>query len=170
MRFAMQIDIGFGDVPFPAPQMTDYPTLLDLPAPRLNGYGRETVVAEKFEAMVTLGILNSRMKDYFDLWLLSRQFDFDGPTLRTAIEKTLLNRGTVIEPEPTALTMAFGADASKVMQWNAFVRKARLAQAPQELSEVVQTIGRFLLPIAEALSGNSPFKFDWKAPGPWRAK
>lgn len=170
MKFAMQIDIGFGDVTFPAPQMTDYPTLLDLPAPRLNGYGRETVVAEKFEAMATLGLVNSRMKDYFDLWLLSRQFDFEGPTLKTAIEKTFLNRGTAVLPEPTALTSAFGSDGTKVMQWNAFIRKARLTQAPNDLLDVVQTLGVFLLPIAEALSQNTSFNFDWKAPGPWKAK
>ena len=126
----MQIDLGFGDVTFPAPKMSDYPTLLDFPAPRLKSYGRETVVAEKFEAMVKLGLLNSRMKDFFDLWLLSRQFDFDGPVLATAIAKTFEHRGTELTLQPTALTADFATDAGKMTQWNAFVRKSRLERLP----------------------------------------
>ena len=80
-RIAMQLDVGIGDVMVPGPVEIAYPTLLDFPAPRLKGYPRETAIAEKFEAMVKLGALNSRMKDFYDIWLLSRQFDFDGPTL-----------------------------------------------------------------------------------------
>lgn len=86
-RIAMQIDIGFGDVLTPAAVVTEYPTILDLPAPRLNGYSQETVVAEKFEAMVKLGLVNSRMKDFYDIWLLSQQFDFDGSVLSNAIAR-----------------------------------------------------------------------------------
>ena len=82
-RIAMQIDVGFGDVLTPAAVATDYPTILDLPAPRLKGYCRETVIAEKFQAMVKLGLANSRMKDFYDIWLLSQQFDFDGAILST---------------------------------------------------------------------------------------
>ena len=78
-RIQMQLDIGFGDIVVPAAVPTIYPTILDLPAPHLLAYSRETAIAEKFEAMVKLGELNSRMKDFFDIWLLSRSFDFDGP-------------------------------------------------------------------------------------------
>jgi hypothetical protein len=78
-RIAMQLHVGIGDVMVPGPVEIAYPTLLDFPAPRLKGYPRETAIAEKFEAMVKLGTLNSRMKDFYDIWLLSRQFDFDGP-------------------------------------------------------------------------------------------
>ncbi len=84
-RIAMQLDVGIGDVMVPGPVEIAYPTLLDFPAPRLKGYPRETAIAEKFEAMVKLGTLNSRMKDFYDIWLLSRQFDFDGPTLAQAV-------------------------------------------------------------------------------------
>jgi len=76
-RFVIQLDIGFGDITVPSPAAIIYPTILDLPAPHLRGYSRETTIAEKFEAMVKLGILNSRMKDFFDIWLISRWFDFD---------------------------------------------------------------------------------------------
>ena len=80
-RIQMQLDVGFGDIVVPAAVPTIYPTILDLPAPHLLAYSRETAIAEKFEAMVKLGELNSRMKDFFDIWLLSRSFDFDGPRL-----------------------------------------------------------------------------------------
>lgn len=92
-RIIMQVGVGFGDVIVPGPDEVDYPTLLDLPAPRLLGYSRESAIAEKFEAMVKLGILNSRMKDFFDIWLLSRQFEFNGLTLSDAIQKTVAKSG-----------------------------------------------------------------------------
>jgi hypothetical protein len=166
-RFAMQIDVGFGDVTIPDPSMTDYPTLLELPAPRLMGYSRETAVAEKFEAMTQLGMLNSRMKDYFDLWSLSRQFDFDGATLARSIEATFHHRGTTVTSMPTALSRAFATDATKQTQWAAFVRKTRLSDAPSELSAVVETLGRFLSPVAEAIANHAIFSKRWQAPSPW---
>lgn len=97
-RIPMQIDIGFGDVIVPEAALTDYPVLLGLATPRLLAYPRETVVAEKFEAMVKLGQLNSRLKDFFDLWLLSRQFQFDGRILAQAVRETFANRHTTIPP------------------------------------------------------------------------
>jgi hypothetical protein len=103
-RIAMQIDIGFGDVLTPAAVATEYPTILDLPAPRLNGYSRETVVAEKFEAMVKRGLTNSRMKDFYDIWLLSQKFDFDGSVPSNAITRTFAHRKTQILTATTALT------------------------------------------------------------------
>ncbi|HTV54812.1 MAG TPA: nucleotidyl transferase AbiEii/AbiGii toxin family protein, partial [Terriglobia bacterium] len=93
-RITLQLDIGFGDVIVPAAQPIDYPAILAFPAPRLRGYSKETIVAEKFESVVKLGTLNSRMKDYFDIWTLSRQFAFDGEMLGNAITKTFSNRGT----------------------------------------------------------------------------
>ncbi|MBW2593251.1 MAG: nucleotidyl transferase AbiEii/AbiGii toxin family protein [Deltaproteobacteria bacterium] len=83
-RINMQIDIGFGDVVYPEPEESDFPTMLNSPVPRLLCYSRESSIAEKFEAMVKLGMLNSRMKDFYDIWLLSRQFDFDGAKLAAA--------------------------------------------------------------------------------------
>jgi hypothetical protein len=80
-RIPLQIDIGFGDAVAPPPELVDYPVMLDLPVPRLRAYPREVVVAEKFQAMVVLGIANSRMKDFFDIWMLASVFDFAGPRL-----------------------------------------------------------------------------------------
>src|SRR4030042_5097637 len=92
-RFVIQLDIGFGNIIVPSPESMNYPTILDLPTPHLRGYSKESTIAEKFEAMVKLGILKSRMKDFFDIWLMSRQFDFDGIILAEAITKTFSTLG-----------------------------------------------------------------------------
>ena len=96
----MQLDLGFGDIVVPPAVLSEYPTILDFAAPHLYGYSRETAVAEKFEAMVKLGQLNSRMKDFFDIHLLARQFEFDGNTLQEAIAKTFARRQTPIAVSP----------------------------------------------------------------------
>jgi hypothetical protein len=167
-RIAMQIDIGFGDVLTPAAVATDYPTILDLPAPRLNGYCRETVVAEKFEAMVKLGLVNSRMKDFYDIWLLSQQFDFDGSILSNAITRTFAHRKTQILAAPTALTPTFADDAQKRTQWRAFLRKSRLTDAPAALPDVIVVLASFLLPMAQAIVDGQAFNRTWQALGPWK--
>jgi hypothetical protein len=123
-------------------------------------------VAEKFESLVTLGIVNSRMKDYFDIWTLCRQFAFDGQVLSNAIAKTFSNRGTTIAPEPIGLTSRFADDPSKKAQWRGFIRRSRL-DASSDLGEVVHGNAAFLLPIAAALSDGRGFKGKWTFPGPW---
>lgn len=167
-RIPMQIDMGFGDVVVPEAALTDYPTILELAAPRLRAYPRVTVVAEKFEAMVKLGQLNSRMKDFFDLWLLSRQFEFDGSILATAVTQTFQHRQTAITPQPVALTAAFANDSIKQTQWKGFLRKSRIDIAPQDLPVVIEAIGAFLLPLAQALSAGREFSSAWRPPGPWQ--
>lgn len=166
-HFTMQLDIGFGDVVIPAPASLEYPTILDLPAPRIRGYSKESTIAEKFEAKVKLGALNSRMKDFFDIWLLSRQFDFAGPRLAAAIEKTFSTRGTDIQSEPIALTNSFAEDPAKVAQWQGFIRKNRLTNVPQDFGKVIKAIVVFLGPVAKTLAGKKPFEATWIAPGPW---
>jgi len=166
-RIPMQIDVGFGDVVVPAASAIHYPTLLDFPAPTLKGYPRETVVAEKFEAMVKLGTLNSRMKDFFDIWLISRQFDFDGPLLTRAMESTFRNRNTAIEAVPVALTPAFSESATAATQWRAFLRRTKITNAPEELRDVVIAIAEFLLPVVAGALARS-FDQEWVAPGPWK--
>jgi predicted nucleotidyltransferase component of viral defense system len=166
-RFIIQLDIGFGDIVIPSPEPTNYPTLLDLPAPQLRGYSRESTIAEKFEAMVKLGILNSRMKDFYDIWLILRHFNFEGPTLAEAILKTFSTRGTDVQSEPIALTNTFAEDPAKAAQWRGFIRKNRLENVPQNLLEVVTAIAAFLTPIVEELAAGRVFKATWKAPGPW---
>lgn len=167
-RAAMQIDCGFGDVVTPGPKEVDYPTILDMPKPRLNGYPRETVVAEKFEAMVKLGMLNTRMKDFYDIWLLAKQFDFVGEDLCRAVHKTFAHRKTELSTEPVALSSEFSGSSDKQTQWRAFLRRTGLNHAPQDLGEVVSSLREFLLPVAKtAAAGRSPG--DWVAPGPWPA-
>src|SRR5215210_5290390 len=124
-RVRIQVDIGFGDAVTPSAVLVDFPTLLGFPAPRLRAYPRETVVAEKVEAIVQLGIANSRMKDFFDVAMLADLFPFDGALLARAIRATFARRLTALPHGlPVALTDAFANDASKRTQWTAFVRKA----------------------------------------------
>ena len=167
-RVTMQLDIGFGDVVVPEPEIADYPPILDLPVLRLRGYSRESAVAEKFEAMVKLGVLTSRVKDFFDIWLLSRQFDFAGETLALAIERTFTTRGTTITGDPTALTEDFAKESFRQTQWQGFVRKNRLQGTPANFEDIVETIAIFLGPVVRALAAGEGFQGSWKAPGPWR--
>jgi hypothetical protein len=167
-RITMQLDIAFGDVVIPQPVTIEYPTILPLPAPRLRGYSRESAIAEKFEAMVKFGMLNSRMKDFFDVWLLARQFDFEGQTLATAIAQTLATRRTTVSAEPIALTDAFAADTGKQTQWRSFIRRSRLQHTPDTLADVITVLAMFLRPIAKALASREVFEHVWQAPGPWR--
>lgn len=166
-RVTMQIDVGFGDVVTPGPLDITYPVLLDFPAPGLSGYPRETVVAEKFQAMVYLGTLNSRMKDFYDVWLLSRQFAFDGPVLAKAIAATFANRGTKIDIEPIAFKPEFTEQASTVAQWTAFRKKLPNTECPETLGEVVSSLTRFLLPITCACAAGETFEQRWPAGGAW---
>lgn len=166
-RIAMQVDVGFGDVVVPSAAMTEYPGLLDFEPPTLYGYSRETAMAEKFEAMVKLGPLNSRMKDFFDLWLLPRQFDFEGPTLAEAMRRTFSRRGTSLTAEPYALTHEFATDATKQTQWQGFRRKSRLDLAPEQFEDVTNAVAAFLKPVAEAVESGVSFESRWQAPGPW---
>lgn len=166
-RISMQVDVGFGDAVVPGAVTADYPTILDLPAPRLRGYTRESVVAEKFHTMVKKGLLNSRMRDFFDVWVLSRQFDFDGPILAAAIRETFARRGLAVEPRPVALTEEFATDAAKAAQWRGFLRRSRLEGAPSDLAKVVAGIAGFVGPVADALSQGREFVDRWAAPGPW---
>jgi hypothetical protein len=163
----MQIDIEVGDVVHPAATIVEYPAMLDFESAKIAGYPRETVIAEKFEAMTKLGLLNSRMKDFFDILTLSRQFDFDGNCLATAIRKTFANRATAIQTTPFAFSNAFADDSSKQAQWAGFLRKSKLVGVPISLAEVVQEIRIFLNPVAEAIEQENRFASHWHAGGSW---
>ena len=163
----MQIDVGFGDAVVPGPVTTDYPTILDLPAPRIRGYTRESVIAEKFHTMVRRGLLNSRMRDFFDVWTLSLHFDFNGEILAAAVRETFARRRLDVAARPVALTKEFAEDTAKASQWQGFLRKNRLEGAPRELVAVVEAIAVFLGPVAEALHEGRRFEGRWEAPGPW---
>ncbi|MGH9477331.1 MAG: nucleotidyl transferase AbiEii/AbiGii toxin family protein [Terriglobales bacterium] len=165
-RLPMQIDIGFGDVIFPEPGTIHYPLLLEFPAPVLRAYPRETVVAEKLHAIVFLQLLNSRVKDYFDLWLLARMYSFDGPMLVEAIRATLRHRDTTIDPAPAGLSAAYAEQPARAAQWRAFLRTNRIAFAPATLHEVVAHVAAFSLPVLNASVGGGPFATVWQD-GAW---
>jgi len=154
----------------PGPIESDYPTLLDLPAPRLKTYPVETVVAEKLDAMLVLGLRNSRMKDFLDLWLIARNFAFDGIVLSEAVRRTCERRRTPMENQPACLTGEFAQDASKQIQWNAFVRRGHLADAPATFPEIMETIRTFLHPIVLSFVVGEPFDMHWPSGGPWQKR
>lgn len=152
-KVRVQVDVGFGDAITPDAAWTELPTLLDLPAPRLRVYPPETVVAEKVEAMCQLGLANTRMKDFYDLVVLSRMFEFDGDLLATAVRATFRRRGTPLpEAEPVALTEAFFDDRNKQRQWGAFQSKAA-GEDLGDLPAVMRAVREFVLPV---LSSDGP--------------
>jgi predicted nucleotidyltransferase component of viral defense system len=168
-RIRLQVDIGYGDAVTPQAEDVVFPALLEFPAPRLRAYPRQTVVAEKLEAMVHLGVANSRMKDFFDLAFLARRFDFDGATLVTAIRATFARRGTTPpDGRPIAWTPAFTADASKRTQWTAFLRKSGATEAVTSLVATVDEIDRFAGPPLAAAALNKTWEARWPAGGPWQ--
>jgi hypothetical protein len=166
-KIRMQIDVGFGDVITPKPSKLEYPTILAFPAPVLLAYPRETVIAEKLEALTALGILNSRMKDYFDIWLLSRLYQFDGTLLAGAITATFRNRSTPIERQPVGLTLDFARDPAKAKQWGAFRVLQRSSALPEKLEDVVASLMDFCLPVLISIADGVAFQQTWKPAGPW---
>jgi hypothetical protein len=170
-RIDLQIDVGFGDVITPKAETIEYPTLLGMAPPRLRAYPRETVVAEKLEAMVKLGIANSRMKDFFDLSVLARSFGFSGLVLRDAIAATFRRRRTAIPTErPIALTESFASDGAKRTQWKAFVSRNGLVERAGELGQVIDGLAGFLEPPMIAAARAESFRRRWEAGGPWRSE
>lgn len=167
-RIPLQIDVGFGDVITPAPIDIEYPTLLAFPSAKLRAYPKESVVAEKFEAMVKLGIANSRMKDFYDLWVMADRFEFENQVLSAALEATFRRRGTVLPGlRPLALTAEFFKDPAKQTQWRAFLRKSGL-QGDAPFEEVVEVISEFLLPVVEGIVNKKKLISFWRGGGPWK--
>lgn len=169
IALSLQVDIGFGDAVTPKAEKAEFPPLLDFPAPRLSMYGRETVVAEKFEAMAVLGLGNSRMKDFYDIWTLSREFEFDGSALSAAIRATFKRRKTDLPVSvPVGLSAEFGADTMKRQQWQGFIRRGRLKSQDMDLSAVVEAIREFLMPVVAAAVEAKKFNAHWPKGGPWK--
>lgn len=146
----------------PPPVTVEFPTLLNTPKPKLRAYPPETVIAEKLEAMVRLGLANSRMKDFFDIWYLARNQAFEGAVLAEAIRATFTARNTPLPAGPvSALTSEFSQDQNRRAQWNAFVQQAALSETTPPLPEVVGSIGDFLVPLLASIQSRS------EAPGKW---
>jgi hypothetical protein len=163
----LQVDVGFGDAITPEATVVEFPPLLDFPAPRLRAYPRETVVAEKLEAMVQLGLANSRMKDFYDVAVLSRTFDFDGALLVRAISATFERRKTPLPTTtPVALTAAFADDPTKRTQWTGFVRKAGVRDAGT-LVETIDAVRAFVEAPLVAAAHRTAAPGTWRAGGAW---
>jgi Nucleotidyl transferase AbiEii toxin, Type IV TA system len=160
-RCALQIDVGFGDAVTPGPQTMAYPNLLDdFPATTLRVYPVYTVIAEKYQAMVRLGQANTRMKDFFDLAVIARHTALDGATLAAAIAATFARRQTLLPTErPAALTRSFSEDAAKLRQWQAFLKKNRLAAV--SLFDTVALLDDLLWPATEVAATNSQATATW---------
>jgi len=167
-QIRLQIDVGFGDAITPKAILAEFPALLEFPAPHLLVYPRETVVAEKLEAIVQLGMANSRMKDFYDILVLANEFEFQGQPLVDAIRATFKRRGTSIPKErPVAFTSAFTADSSKRTQWAAFVKKSGI-EGTAELGNAVAAVAAFLEePLAAAITSES-FARHWSVTNGWK--
>lgn len=158
----IQVDVGFGDAVFPKPKSIEYPTMLEFPPPKLAAYPPETVVAEKFQAIVYLGMANSRMKDFFDLHHMACIFDFNGFILSRAIKATFKARKMEIPPEvPVAFTPVFHDDREKQGQWAAFLRRNEIPSENISLPEVCTKLHSFLMPPAHAVSKRQKFSDKW---------
>lgn len=168
-RCPVQIDIGFGDAVVPGPEEVRYPVILgEMPEPHLYVYPRYTVVAEKLEALTSLGMLNSRMKDFFDLWILAKHSDFDGPILSRAVAATFDRRRTVVpNGVPIGLSGEFINDPQKNKQWQAFLRKNALA--PMSLATVVADLRVFLMPVLANIAAGVSQEYSWRAGAGWQS-
>jgi hypothetical protein len=164
----MQIDIGFGDIVFPKPSNVKYPTMLGMAAPAILGYTPETLIAEKTHAMVRHGLRNSRMKDYFDVWILSNQFLFEGAQLAEAIQKTFLQREMEITDTTIKIFDDLVVDNTKKVQWNSFVSNNVLTIVPDTFEDVIDRLKLFIVPIFERCIERELFNLSWQCPGPWQ--
>jgi hypothetical protein len=164
----MQIDVGFGDIVHPKPIKIDYPVILDFPMPHLNGYPVESVISEKFEAMVKLGLLNSRMKDFYDIWLMMRQFNFKGEDIAEALKKTFKCRKTQIpKKRPLFVEEIYDERSDRQNLWAAFLRKNDIANIPGKLSSTATEIQDFLMEPILAIDKGVKFDKKWKFPQGW---
>jgi predicted nucleotidyltransferase component of viral defense system len=171
-RMRMQVDFGFGDAVAIGPEESELPALIDgIPAPRLRVYPREVSIAEKFEAMVTLGRRNSRMKDFHDVWALTQAFAFEGPALQRALARCFERRGTPWTPElPDVLGAAFYDDDAVQARWAGYRRAGDFRDPPPEVLSIVgERIRSFLGPVREAIAADTSFDGTWPAGGPWEA-
>ena len=164
----LQMDIGFGDVIVPYATEMEYPSLLEMKKPILKAYSMESVIAEKFEAMVYLAEANSKMKDFYDICILSEKYDFDGKVLKEAIQTTFKHRQTPMQLIPTVFTNEFRYSKEKKQQWNAF--KRRIASKEElEFLDVIDRLTIFLKPIYDSIIENKEFPLKWNLQeGRWK--
>lgn len=170
-KIPLQIDIGFGDAVIPPPMEIEFPVLLPSPIPRLKAYPREAVIAEKFHATVVLGMRNSRMKDYFDIYILCQYFSFSGIELSRSIISTFKRQGTALPREtPLGLSSAFSSYPSKKTQWRHFLAQARASLTDLSFTTVVTAVEDFLMSPTLAAATGKKFDLSWPPEGPWQKK
>lgn len=158
----LQIDVGFGDIVVPKPCSIEFPVLLaDCPAPTIAAYSTESVIAEKFEAMLKLSILNSRMKDFFDIDHLSRKLVFDGRLLQEALSATFERRGSSLEREPVVFRAEFSQNQEKGLQWRAFLRRMGYDEVSVPFESVIASIKAFVGPVWDAICSEREFFGTW---------
>ena len=171
MPIRLQVDVGFGDQIVPSPQLAEFPALFAEHGPVIRSYSPETVIAEKFNAMIVLGMANSRMKDYFDIWMLSRNFTIEADVLREAIRQTFNKRRTEFpKTEPIALSEEFFRNESKQSQWKGFVRRQRRLDTAPSLSEIIEALRTFLLPVVSGIDTEVLTVETWSPEQGWASK
>ncbi|EGL37498.1 nucleotidyl transferase AbiEii/AbiGii toxin family protein [Oribacterium sp. oral taxon 108] len=158
-KVPISIDIGFGDIVYPERMKMDFPVLLDMDIPKVYAYSINSVVAEKFEAFVSLGLANSRYKDFYDIYVLSDRYNFDGKELTNAIKETFNHRGTSFD-DIVAFEDGFADDETRLMRWNSFVKKKK-ALIKLGFEETVQLLKILLFPIVDAIKKNELFERTW---------
>ena len=158
-KVPISIDIGFGDIVYPERMKMDFPVLLDMDIPKVYAYSISSVVAEKFEAFVSLGLANSRYKDFYDIYVLSDRYNFDGKELTNAIKETFNHRGTSFD-DIAAFEDGFADDQTRLMRWNSFVKKKK-ALVKLSFEETVQLLKILLFPIVDAIKKNELFERTW---------
>lgn len=171
-RFVLRLDVGIDDMVVPAPSWVEYPTLLGDDHPRILAYQPATAVAEKFQAMIEIGLANSRMKDYHDVWMLSRSLGFCGADLAGALHATFAHRGTEIpDSVPTVLTTEYSAQPEVVGMWSAYRRGVALAgdDVPESLQDLSDEVAGFLMPVVKAVADGDVFDVRWKPGVGWTA-
>jgi len=165
----IQIDVGVGDAVTPGPEWVELPPMLDLPVAKLRAYRPETSIAEKLETIARRGLLNSRLKDYFDILVLSTHVSFDLRSLAGAIRNTFERRETQIPTTlPEGLTQAYVKEPGRTLQWRSFLKKSGVADVPGELEFVVESIAMFLEPAIRAARVEETEQLRWPCGGPWQ--
>jgi len=168
-RLAIHVDVGYGDAITPGVLELEFPSILDMPRATLRAYPPETVVAEKLHALVALGMVNSRMKDFYDLWAMAGSLAFDGAILARAFGATFERRRTPLPSAvPVALTATFVGDPAKQAQWQGFLRRTEFALQPSPLHDVAAAVAGFVMPPAMAAAAGSAFEQRWEPGGPWK--
>ncbi|KAF0996511.1 nucleotidyl transferase AbiEii/AbiGii toxin family protein [Geobacillus sp. TFV-3] len=158
----LQLDIGFGDVVIPKPQEIQYPTLLNMKPPEIRVYSTYSVIAEKFEAMISLSVVNSRMKDFYDVFTLLSTENFDGRVLWEAIFETFQRRGTNLEKEHPVFSPSFAEDESRNKQWKAFLQRTGIKEDLQ-FPFVMEKIRDFLLPVYDSILKENEYWKMWNS-------